>query len=102
MTKQIDEKTSTTICEIIGRHLDLTQYRLFLFGSRATGKASTFSDYDIGLEGAQPVPFDELLRIKNDLEDSDIVYNVDVVDFGRTSNSFKKIAKQAIIDIRRR
>jgi len=48
--KQI-EKDEKEIKEIIFRFLDTKKYQVFIFGSRATGKAKKFSDYDIGIWG---------------------------------------------------
>jgi predicted nucleotidyltransferase len=41
---------------VIRRHLPDPAYRIFLFGSRATGTAGERSDIDIGIEGPAPVP----------------------------------------------
>lgn len=37
------------------KHLDLNKYRVFVFGSRVTGKSSERSDIDIGIDGATAV-----------------------------------------------
>lgn len=80
------------IKEIIFKFLDSKDYRLFIFGSRATGKAGKFSDYDIGILGENPLSFGTLALIKEALEDSSLPVAVDVVDFSSVSSDFKKVA----------
>ena len=41
---------------VIRCHLPDPAYRVFLFGSRATGTAGERSDIDIGIDGPAPVP----------------------------------------------
>lgn len=84
------------IRNILGKHLDLSRYRIFFFGSRVTGKGSDRSDIDIGISGKEPVPNDVLARIKDELEESSILYEIDVVDFARAHDRFKQVALQGI------
>lgn len=58
----------------------------FLFGS-ATRKPR-FRDCDIGLTGR--IDKDEVRRLKEVFEESDLPYKVDVVDFNRVSETFKR------------
>ncbi|MBI4801791.1 MAG: nucleotidyltransferase domain-containing protein [Elusimicrobia bacterium] len=57
------KKLKGDILSIVGRHLDLTQYRLFFFGSRVTNKGDDHSDIDVGVDGSVPVPA-EILGVK--------------------------------------
>ncbi|MEI7481698.1 MAG: nucleotidyltransferase domain-containing protein [Elusimicrobiota bacterium] len=55
--------------------------RTWLFGSRATGTARSFSDIDIALDaGGNPVPRNLLVRLSCALEESHIPFRVDIVD----------------------
>jgi len=81
-----------TLIETIGPNA----YWVFLFGSRAVGTNSERSDYDIGILGKNKLPLRELARIKNKLEDLPLVVNVDIVDFNRVSEDFKRIALEKI------
>lgn len=56
---------------------------MFLFGSRASGKARERSDIDIGIEGPAPVPRAALAAINDELEEAPPLYTVEVVDFAR-------------------
>lgn len=80
------------ILKILARHLSLEAHRVFLFGSRASGRAKKWSDFDIGIEGKSSIPLKTLTQIEVDLEESDIPYIVQVVDFNRVSDKFKNFA----------
>lgn len=97
MTLKNTKNIQKEIYSIIGRHLDLSKYRVFLFGSRATGKGDDRSDFDIGIEGDQSLPQSTLSKIKNDIDQLPTLYKVDVVDFACVSPQFQKVAKKHII-----
>ncbi len=85
-------KTLNAIKVIIKKHLPDKTYRAFVFGSRAEGTNRKFSDYDIGIMGKKPLAFGTLSLIEEELENSDIPYTVDVVDFFNVSKDFKSLA----------
>lgn len=80
------------IKKIILGFVEQKTHQLFLFGSRANGKAKKFSDFDIGIKGAKPLPLKTIALIKEALEDSDLPFEVDVVDLARATEKFKKLA----------
>lgn len=86
------EKLKTDLRSIVGRSLDLAQYRLFFFGSRVTNSGDDHSDIDVGVEGPAPVPAAALSAIKEELEDLPTVYKVDLVDFAAVSGDFRQVA----------
>jgi predicted nucleotidyltransferase len=77
---------------ILARHLDLTRYHLFLFGSESSGTASRGSDIDIGILGEEPVPGRVLERIREDLDTLRTLRRFDIVDFCSVDSAFKKEA----------
>jgi predicted nucleotidyltransferase len=81
---------------IVRGHLPNPAYRIFLFGSRATGRAHARSDIDIGIEGPAPVPRETLTAIDDELEEAPTLYTIEVVDFARVPESFRQVAKQRI------
>lgn len=85
-------KPEEQIKKIIFRFLDLKEYQVFIFGSWATGKAKKFSDYDVGIWGKKPLPSVTKVLIEEALEESDLPYKVDVVDFSLLPQKFKKVA----------
>ncbi len=91
-----ERKTLKMIQAIVRNHLPDKNYRVFLFGSRAEGTNRKFSDYDIGIMGKKPVDRLAISYIKEDLENSNIPYNIDVVDFKIVDKDFKHIAMQNV------
>lgn len=87
-----DKKVKKEIKNIISRHLDLKKHKIFIFGSRTTGKARKFSDYDVGIMGKIAISLATMARIKDSFEESDLPYVVDVVDFATVLKDFKKEA----------
>lgn len=81
---------------VIRRHLLDPAYRIFLFGSRATGAASERSDIDIGIEGPSPVSRAALALIHDELEEARTLYTIEVVDFARVSDKFRRVAERRI------
>jgi predicted nucleotidyltransferase len=67
------------------------RYAFFLFGSRATGKARKFSDYDIGVTGGEKqLTWQEFLDIKERLAIlcDDLPVKVSLLNFDSAPNSF--------------
>ena len=89
-------RTEKKLKEIIFRFLDSKKYQIFVFGSRATEKAKKYSDYDIGIFGKNSVSWKVLAEIEEALEESDLPYKVDIVDFSLVSSDFKKVALSKI------
>jgi len=93
---KISKKVEKEIKRIIFRFLNPKEYQVFIFGSRATGKAKKYSDYDIGILGKKPVPSQIIVLIEEAFEESNLPYKVDIVDFSLVSSKFKKIALSKI------
>lgn len=72
--------------------------QVFLFGSAA--RKARFRDCDVGLTGK--ITKDEARRLKELLEESDLPYKVDVVDFNHVSEAFRRnVLAEPIIWIKR-
>lgn len=70
---------------------------VYLFGSRANGKAGRFSDIDIAVLPETPLPDDVLPALREQLEDSDILYRVDLVDLSQAPADFRqKVLREGI------
>ena len=93
---KVFKKTEEEIKDIIFRFLDPKEYQVFIFGSRVTGRAEKYSDYDVGIWSKKPVPWNILAEIEEMLEESNLPYKVDVVDFSLVSSDFKKVALSKI------
>jgi predicted nucleotidyltransferase len=73
------------VCAALRGH----QAQVYLFGSWATGENRRTSDIDIAILPSEPLPEDILSRIKKALEESLVIYPVDVVDLSRVSPQFR-------------
>lgn len=87
------------ILPIAGKHLDLNDYRLFIFGSRALGTASPTSDIDIGIQGSKIVPRHILASLREDVREAPLLHKVDVVDLLAVSDVFRDLAMKSSIMI---
>jgi len=89
---QLEEKHLNTVRQIVEQHVDARVWQPIIFGSRASGNASKYSDIDIGFLGPRPMSQQVLYRVMDDLEESDLPYKVDVVDFFEVEEDFRRIA----------
>jgi predicted nucleotidyltransferase len=96
LVHMIDGALQAQLKKILFQHIDPKNYTVFVFGSRATGASETFSDIDIGIEG-QPLSAKTKREIEEALEESDIPFRVDIVDFSTVNDRFRNVAKQKII-----
>ena len=95
----LDQNTRSILKSVIHKHLGDSKYKAFIFGSRTQPKHRKFCDVDVGIMSSGTLPAQTLLQIKEDLQNSDIPYVTDVVDFGSVPDTFKKIALSNIISI---
>lgn len=65
-------------------------YSYILFGSRARGKARTYSDVDLGVVGNAPLSLDVWSGMRNIVDETseDLPYMVDLVDLKRADHDF--------------
>ncbi len=66
--------------------------KIILFGSRARRDNITCSDVDIGIIPKGEFDRRKLVLLREDLEDLNIPYKVDIVDFSSVSEVFKREA----------
>jgi predicted nucleotidyltransferase len=65
--------------------------RVWVFGSRATGRAKPMSDLDLAIEDGQSLSLIELGGLAEAFEESDLPMKVDVVDLSQASPAFRRI-----------
>jgi predicted nucleotidyltransferase len=63
--------------------------RVVLFGSRASGRARTRSDFDIGIDGKDPLDAVSFARITERIDDINTLYRIDLVDIQATTERFR-------------
>ncbi|WP_295155578.1 nucleotidyltransferase family protein [uncultured Brachyspira sp.] len=77
------------IKNILEKHIQ--NGKAYLFGSRARGTNKKFSDIDIAIDINRKLSLSEISRIKDDFEESDLIYITDIIDYNSISKSFKSI-----------
>ncbi len=72
--------------------------RVFLFGSRARGDSAVASDVDIGVVPGKGFPKEKLTLLREFIENLNVPYKVEIVDFSEVSEQFKREAlKDAVV-----
>ncbi|NPV02821.1 MAG: nucleotidyltransferase domain-containing protein [Brevinematales bacterium] len=64
------------------------------FGSRVKGNSEDYSDLDIAVLGDNGLEFSVYTRLKEEFEESDLPFRVDIVDYSKVSPEFKKIISE--------
>lgn len=72
-------------------------YTFYAFGSRVHGRPKKFSDLDLCF--FEDISDREYMRIESDFEDSDLPYKVDLINWNKCDEAFKKIIKDSMICI---
>ena len=70
--------------------------KIFLFGSRAMGEQSKSSDIDIGVMSGE-LDRKMIFKIKEIIDESFVPFKVDIVDFSKVDENFKKKALRKIV-----
>lgn len=63
---------------------------VWAYGSRVTGNARKYSDLDLVIKAEAPIDQAVLFGLKDAFETSDLPFRVDVLDWNRISDEFKK------------
>jgi len=71
--------------------------KIILFGSRARKDNQTTSDVDIGLLPSGKLNRKKEILLKEKVEELNIPYKVEIVDFSQTSEDFKKQALKGAV-----
>ena len=83
---------------IVLDELDAADVRVYLFGSCATGSLRPTSDIDVAVEPLHGSPSPSLATLRERLEDSDVPYDVDIVDLSTVSPAFsQRVRREGIV-----
>ncbi len=80
----IEERHYKIVVNILQKYL-LPTDKVFVFGSRATFKAQKYSDLDLAIITSQ-----ELYNIIDEFEESELPFNVDILDYNKIPESFRE------------
>ena len=85
----LDEAQLAMVTAILAKHVP--QANVWVFGSRATGKAKKYSDLDLCIEASEPLGLDLMSALAEDFSESDLPWKVDLVDWHSISEVFRAI-----------
>ena len=88
---KLNPSTLDFIKKTILKRLAPETAQIFLFGSYAKGIAHDKSDIDIAIKMNGPLPTGKWALLEDDFENSDLLPKVDLVDYNRVTDGFKKI-----------
>lgn len=80
------------IREILYKHVPDCEVRAF--GSRVTGRAKDYSDLDLVVVCKKKLAGDILYGLKEDFEESDLPFRVDVLDWNAISEEFRRVIEK--------
>lgn len=96
---EYENKYTELVQKIVLKKLKNLHCRVFLFGSRASGNYRFGSDFDIGINKLDSDTFLRMkYRILEELEESKVPWQVDIVNFDIVSDRFRKIAEKVIVE----
>ena len=78
---------------VLRKHLP-AEFKVWVFGSRAKWTTKDSSDLDLAVEGTTSLDHKALMEMEVAFEESDLPYNVDVVDLHAVSYTFKQIVEE--------
>ncbi len=88
----LSEKDLNKVLRILRAHV--LGFPVWVFGSRVTGEAGTYSDLDLTVITKDPLPLSTVADLKEAFDESDLVFKVDVVDWATTSETFRRIIEK--------
>lgn len=84
--------------EVFLRFLKDEDIKVVLFGSRARGDFVNTSDVDIGIIIKKEIDRKNLILLREYIEELNIPYKVEIIDFSTVSEEFKQMAlKEAVV-----
>ena len=70
---------------------------VFVFGSRATGKARRTSDLDLAIDAGRAITFSELGRLSGEFDEAPVPWSVDIVDLRSITPRFRFIIEDELV-----
>jgi predicted nucleotidyltransferase len=65
--------------------------KVWVFGSRATGRARRYSDLDLAIDAGRPLTLDEIVGLAEAFSDSDLPYKIDLVGWHSIDDSWRQM-----------
>jgi len=94
----VDKTVLKEITNILRRNLG-NDVSVYAFGSRVKNTARQYSNLDLLLKSEQAIPQKIIFVLKEEFEESDIPFRVDISDWHRLSETFKPFIEKEKIQI---
>ena len=78
------------VLSVVAEHLPPTT-QVWVFGSRATGRARRYSDLDLAIDAGRRLTINETAILREAFDESDLPYRVDIVDWHAIDDRFRAI-----------
>ena len=88
MPIDLDTKQLEWITQQCRKHLP--KAKVFVFGSRISGKARPFSDLDLAIDNNEALSLAQLSKLEECFADSDLPILIDLVDWHRITPEFQQ------------
>jgi type I restriction enzyme S subunit len=79
------------VTEILRQHLPAAS-RVWVVGSRATGRARRYSDLDLAIDAGQRLTLDQFAILREAFEESDLPFAVDLIDWAAAGERFRSLS----------
>lgn len=86
----LPEDHRALVLDILAAHLPQGS-AVWVFGSRATGRARRFSDLDLAIDAGRRLTLDEIATLVEEFTESDLPYKVDIVDWRGIDRRFRQM-----------
>ncbi len=88
---QISPEQNDIICKILNEHLP-REIKVWVFGSRVTGKSKQYSDLDLALQNPNgKVDPRLIMKLEQAFEESLLPWQVDLIDMSDVTEEFRQI-----------
>lgn len=94
-TINLDKKHLTVVKDILRQYVPGCE--VLVFGSRLTGQAKSYSDLDLALRGQKKIERKKLIELKDAFEESNLPFRVDILDWHRITESFRKTIQKDFV-----
>jgi predicted nucleotidyltransferase len=82
------------VLQVLAEHLPL-RCKVWVFGSRAIGRARRYSDLDLAIDAGRRLTLDEAAILCEAFEESDLPYPVDIADWHAIDERFRRLIAEA-------
>src|SRR4051794_40549565 len=96
----IAEAHARIVRNILRAHLP-GSVKVWVFGSRATGRARAYSDLDLAIDAERRLTLDECAILGEAFSDSDLPYRVDIVDWQAVDENFRRLIVAQLVPLNR-